>query len=442
MKHSHDGFQVKKVDRVSSTLVRLTIEFGEKAIEEEQQRQANRYSQSANIKGFRPGKAPLSIIKQKYKGEIEKDAISHLLEHGISHALEETKLVPISQPQVKFGDSPFEAGKPFEFQAEFEVQPEIELRHYTGIPLKRTEEEATDEEVNETFNTLRERMASLEPTDQEQAEKGLFGVLEVGFKLKDGDKAEEPKPITLELGAGKLVDELDNAILEMKVGEQKLVTATFPEDFGTKELAGKEAEFDCKLLELKKKVMPELDDAFAESVSQGSTLEQLRKEIVESIVARKIEENEQNQRKEITDYLVANHSFEVPASLVQRQTQSLLQWMQDDMKRRGMNQMPELKGPEMEEIQKRADQMVRSSLLLREIAKKENLEVDPNRMETKIEEIAARVQKDKEETRGLLEERGAMQNLRDEVLTDQVFELLVSKAEIVDAKPKAEKSSS
>lgn len=433
--HDHE-LQVKKVDRLSPTKVRLTVEFSGDSVRDHRKMMLERFMRQAKIPGFRPGKAPRQMVESKYKEDIQKEVISHLVEAGLHEALTKTKLLPLNRPKIQLGEANGESN-PFEFHAEFEVEPEIELRKYKGVPLKQDKADVTEEEINETLHNLRERLSVLEPFESTRPEKGCFANLEVGFETVEEPVHKEPsKSAMVELGAGKLIPELDAGLLELTVGaeETTAIRAKFPDDYHEKTLAGREAIFHCKLLDLKKRVLPELDDSFAERVRPGKTLDALRAEIRENILLSKQEEQKRSQRTEVVDYLVANHSFEAPSTLVERQMQRLVQMMVEDLKRRGQG-LPQFKEEDVAALRKRAEHMVKSSLLLKEIAQKEKITLDENRFGQRIAEYSLQLQKDHEETEKLLQNAGVLDQLRDEILTDQVFDFLVQNAEKVASQP-------
>lgn len=434
--HGHD-LNVKKIDRLSSTRVRLTVEFSEQTVKEHEKATTNRYLNAARIPGFRPGKAPLKMVRERYKSEIQKDVVSHLLEAGLAEAIEKTKLMPVNRPRIELGDGTLSEGKPFEFHAEFEVQPEIEVRNYKGVRLKKQKLEATDEEVNQTIDNLRERFAVLEPSASKKAEKGQFATVEIGYELTADPTVKEPaKPFTIGLGEGRLLPELEQAFLEMGPGDSRKITGKFPDKYEDAKLAGKEAAFDCKLLELKTKTLPEVNDAFAGQIREGATLLSLRQEIRSSIESSKQEDQQKAQRGEVVEYLIAQNHFDVPASLVEQQARSLLQWMEQDLKKRGMS-VQNLGQEELENVRKRAEHMVRSSLLLKEIALKEKISLDESKVREKVEAIAAQLQRSPEETEKFLSGKGMLDRLRDEVLTDQIFDFLIKNAEFEEAAPRS-----
>ena len=184
-----------------------------------------------------------------------------------------------------------------------------------------------------------------------------------------------------------------------------------------------------KLIELKNKILPELNDAFAAQLKEGATIESLTGEIRENIKQSKGEESKKAQRQEIVDHLVVENTFEVPASLAEEQTTALLEWMKEDFKKRNIK-MPPPKADEMGLIKKRAENMVKSTLILKAIAQKESIQLDSNRMQARVEMIATQLAKTVPEAQKFLNEKGITQRLRDEILTDQLFEFLVTHAKM------------
>lgn len=425
-KHHHD-LSVKKVDHLSPTRVRLSIEFDANAITHHEAAVVSRYSRAAKIPGFRPGKAPTNLIKQKFKDEILRDIISHLLESGLSEALEKTQLNPVSQPQVKVGQ--VEQGKPFGFEAEFDVQPEVELKKYKSIPVDRKPVTVSEEEVEKTLKNLQERLSVLEPDPQSKPEKGSFAVVEVSFELEDGTKKQDKQTHTVELGAERLLPNIEKALLETGVGETQVIEDSFPSDYPEKDFAGKKAKFELKLLELKKKVLPELNDEFAKQLKEGASLESIKTEIRENIKSSKEGEAHQEERQAIVDYLVKNNPFEVAQTFISNQAQQLKKWMEEDWQKRGAK-MPPLQPEEEKQVMERAERMVRSSLLLRQVAEKENISLDQNRLNKRVQDISSQLGRTQEETEKLLAGRNMMDKIKDEILTDQVFEYLLSQAKI------------
>ncbi|MBI1862375.1 MAG: trigger factor [Deltaproteobacteria bacterium] len=427
--HRHDT-NVKKVDRLSPTRVRLTIEMSQETVSKHENSTTQAYLRQARLPGFRPGKAPINIVKQKFKDEIRRDVVSHLLEAGIGDALHSTQLNPLNRPSIEIKPIDFDKGGPLEFSAEFEVRPDIELKSYKGIFLKRSDLDPTPEEVTKTLDNLRERFSTLEPTDQKKVEKGQFGVVELAYELVGEPKISEPKKqYTFEIGVGGLIADVDNAILAMTVGEEKAVMAKFPDNYSEKSHAGREANFEIKLLEVKKKILPELNDEFAKQMRENGTLASLQEEVTKTISDNKKKNSDKAQREQILNHLVEKNAFEVPGSLVERQAHSLIEGIQQDMRQQGYP-APKLTDEDLKNVRTRAEHLVRGSLLLHEVSKKEKIALDESRFQSRLKEIADRFQRPTEETEKMLDGKGMTERIKDDVLTDQVFEFLIQNAVI------------
>ncbi len=431
--HTHD-VEVKKVEKLSPTQVRLTLSFSAEVVAEHEKMTAKDYSKQASLPGFRPGKAPLKMVLDKFQDRIRRDVLSHLVEAGVSEAMHAQKLYPISRPRIELGDFTFQPGQALEFKAEFEVEPEVNVKNYKGVPIKEAPKSVDDIEVDKTIESLRERMGVLEPSDETKPTKGCFAVVEVGYALVDKpEKSEKPAPFTVELGEGKLIPEIDEAFMSMGVGEQKKVVATFPDDYNEKDLASKKAEFDCKLVELKKRTLPELNDAFAETIRPGATLLELKNDIRKNIETTRDRELKRGQRQQIIDYLVQKNQFDVPKSMVESQSRRLLESMANDLKQRGQS-LPALKDEEMKTVLSSAEEIVRGGLLLKHIARQEKIELAEERYQSRIAQLAEQWEKSPEETEKFLGSQGVLDRIRDELLTDQIFDFLIENAKIEPSK--------
>lgn len=425
---SVQDLEIKKVDRLSGTRVRISVAVPTDRVKRERQRSMQRYASAAKLPGFRPGKAPVALVEQKYGDEIRRDLLSHLVEHGFSEACVEAKLYPLGEPSIRIGSAALDGSAPLEFEAEFDVKPEIGLKDYRGVPVTMNEISVSDEEVEKALDGLRDRQGSLEPAPEAtKGEKGLFAVVELGYRLEDGSKEEKPRNLTVELGGGRLLDEIEEKLVTMSVGEEATIEAKFPED-GDPSVAGKKATFTAKIVELKKRVLPEANDAFAASVKEGATLESLKNELRERITKMKKEGEDSSRREQVVQYLLSKNNFEAPKILVDRQMQRLLP--------QGM-EMKDVPEKELPQLRQRAEGLVRGSLLLAEVAEKEELKVDEARLEKKIQEVSGELGRPLGETRKWLEQQGLIGRFRDEILTDQVFEFLLGHASpLASAPPK------
>ncbi len=415
--------QVKRIDKISPTRVRLTVEIGSDHIKEQELKAARKVSQVVKIPGFRPGKAPFDLIRQRFKDEIQKEILNYCLQFGLTNAFESTKLSPLNQPILDIKKGPVE-GSPFEFEAEFEIVPEFTLAKYTGIPLKLIEITVKNDEIEKSLTQLRNRFATLEPLESIHPKKGDFVVAKIGYELISGEKRGTPNVFTLEVGAGSLLPELDDALLQMVANETKTIRAFYPEQYADRTLAGKEVIFNCTLLEIKEKKIPEPNDSLSCQIRAGLTFEGLRNEIRSEILRAKEMEKRKAQETEIIEYLVSKNSFEIPSSLIEEKSHALLRSIEEDFKQRQLPP-PALKAEDEAALRKRAEHMVRGSLILRQIAVSEGINVDENRVEDRVKAFAKGMNQKVEDTVKLLTSSRTMERLRDEVLTEQVFDFLI-----------------
>lgn len=438
--HGHEEHvKVRKVERLSPTRVRLSVEVPSESVASHEESAARQYGRSAKLPGFRPGKAPLALVRQHYGDQIRKDVLSHLLEAGLAHAIQEAKLYPVNRPSVRIESSGFngEGAKDLVFDAEYEVRPDISLGDYKKIPVKVPSTTVTEEEIGASLEKIRERLATLEPVEGGKPEKGLFAVVKVGFTLQDGDqRKDEPKEFTVEIGQGRLLPEIEAALPGFSLGERRQVPAIFPAEYADKTLAGRPVVFDLELLELKKKALPPLDDSLADTIDPGKKLSDLKEQIRLDLEQEKREEQRASQRSQLLEHLLRTHSFEVPASLVAQRAQFLHSRLEQELARRGQRLAP-LSDKDREDLKRRAEEQVRGSMILAEIAAKEAIGLDTAQVEARVTQIATQLGKPLDEAKKWLDERGLIDSIQEEVLTDQVFDFLLKSASLVEESPSA-----
>lgn len=440
--HGHEEqVKVRKVERLSPTKVRLSIEVPSESVASHEQGALQQYSRSAKLPGFRPGKAPLAMVRQHYGEQIRKDVLSHLLEAGLAQAIREAKLFPVSRPSVRIEQSGFNGGdgaKALLFDAEYEVRPEFELKDYKKIKVTFPSAEVSEAEIDDSLGKIRERLATLEPVEGAQPEKGHFAVVKVGFELQDGDRRkDEPKEFTVEIGQGRLLPEIESALPSFKLGERRQISAVFPEQYTDKALAKRPVVFDLELLELKRKALPPLDDTLADTLDPGKKLADLKEQVKADLAQGKVEEQSQVKRSQVLDYLLKAHKFEVPASLVAQRAQFLHGRLEQELARRGQK-LAALTDKDREDLKRRAEEQVRGAMILSEIASKESITLDTAQVDGRVAQIAAQLGKPVDEATKWLDERGLLESIQEEVLTDQVFDFLLKSASLVEESPSSQ----
>lgn len=426
----HHPVELRRVERVGPTAVRLTLAFSQDLIRRELSQRTKYYLGAASLPGFRPGKAPAAMIEKKFGDQIRGDVLSHLVEYGTHDGIRQSKMEPISRPSVKLKGAGLSADQELEFEVEFEVEPEIDVQSYRGIELKTTSEEIGNEQIDDVLKGLQGDRAVLEPSKSEQPTAGQVVEIEFSFETTDSGEAykESEKKFSVEVGAGKILPELDSAIPSLKVGEGAVIPVTFPKDYHEPKLSGRPAQFDIKILAIQDRHLPELSDAFAAQLKEGATLLSLRQDIRTSLEASRKAEVRKQQRGQIMDWLLDKNQFAVPRSMLESQARSLYESMTADLKRRGSKPPENLGEEELKALESSADQMVRSSLILRAICEKEKITLDEGLLEGRIAEVAQRTQRSNDDVKQILEKQGILNRIKDEILTDQVFDFLFQHA--------------
>ncbi|HAK60684.1 MAG TPA: trigger factor [Nitrospiraceae bacterium] len=413
---------VKKKIRIDVPLEDLTKETN-KALAD--------IGKKAKIAGFRQGKAPRDLVERHYGEQVQGDVINKLITRSYFAAVRENNLDPVVVPE--FTDIQFAKGQPLTFTATVEVRPTIELGTYDGIEVKEADVAATDPEVDQTIDRLREMYAQLEVVEGRAVDGSDTVVIDFeGFH--DGKPIEGAKAADhmLPLGKGSLIPGFEEQIVGMNKGETKEIQVTFPGDYANKEIAGKDATFTVALKEIKKQVLPELNDEFAKDIGDHQTLEELRVRIKEDVEVRKGREQESAQREELLSKIVEAHSFEIPASMVEEELKAMIRQQAQRMARQGAPAESIDEAKFREEGHGLAEKRVKGMLILDEIAEKEKVTVSDQELAAGLAGIARNAGQPVEAIKKYYANvEGGMENLRASLLQEKTLNHLLSRAKKV-----------
>ncbi len=426
-----------EIEELAKTRKRLKVEISAEDISAALNKAYAELNKSVKIEGFRPGRAPRGILEKKYGKSVEADVLERIIPLNYFQAVRGSGIIPVDEP--KFAESGFEIkkGEPVSFTAEVEVRPEISL-DYNEIEVPEEDLSVSEEELSSALEELRDVNSTLEAVEEDRpSASGDFVVIDFeGFingALIPGGKAEN---YPLSLGSGSFIPGFEEQITDMKKGDAKEITVTFPEDYKSADLAGKKAVFKITLKEIKKKVLPELDDEFAKDTRIAESLEEMKAKVREDILNIKRKNQVERQKGRIMEELGKRHDFELPQSLVDRETGSLKAGKRRELLSSGLK--PEEAGAEMkrfeEEARKTAAERVKVSLVLAAISDKEGVRVSYQELELGIQRLAAQTGHNPKDLKELYMRReGGMEALRGMLGEEKTLELVLSQAKKVKA---------
>ncbi|CAN5226539.1 trigger factor [soil metagenome] len=425
---------------VSPTRKELKIEIEPAEVRAEYERVSNRYASAATVPGFRPGRAPVSIVRQRYKNEIRNEVMQNLVPQAISDAITESELHVIGEPELHLDNS---AGlnqigqEPLSVHAHVEVMPDVELGQYRGLELSRSVRPVTDEMVEELIEELRESTSSLDAIEDRGAAAGDRVTVDFVGKYLQPPEAEDIKAEDVDVdldGEGVLSNFTEN-LTGTRADDVRTFTVKYPEDFSSKGLAGKEIEYTATVTAVRRKVVPEVDDEWAQSLGEevetvGALREKLRRDMETGARA----ESDRRLRDEAMSKLIAAHQFEVPPTLVESQSRHLLETYVRELFQRGID--PRRQDMNWENlrgmIEAQAADDLRGSILLEQIAGAENIEPTDEEIEQEIEALAAMSKQPIAQVRAALTKQGGERSIADRLRHRQALELIVENANVKD----------
>ena len=425
---------------LSPTRKEIKIEIEPAQIRTAYDRISDRYLKAASVPGFRRGHAPKSVIKTRYKSEIRSDVLRELLPEAVHTAIGEHSLAPIGEPDVQLDST--EALENFgeesiTVKVGIEVFPEVKLDKYKGLEAVRRSRPVTDDDVQKMLEGLREASASLQPVEDRGAESGDTVTVNVQGKFVDEPEAEDIKADDIEvvLGGEGVQQEFTDNLLGTKADDTKSFEVAYPEDFTSKGLAGKKVQYEAQVTAVRRKELPEVDDEWAKSLgNEFDSLETLRTRIREDLQARSTSESENRLRSELMKKLLEAHKFEVPQTLVEQQASHRLESVVREMIGRGIDPRDREVNWDgaREELKVQAEEDVRASMLLEQIAEEEKIEVSNEEIEAEIEAIAAASRQPKEQVRAALTKDGGERSIAHRLRNRKALDLLIANASVTE----------
>ena len=425
--------KVEKTENANEVKVEVTVEA--KKFEDAIKKVYFKSAKYFNIPGFRKGKAPMQIVEKYYGKEIfYEDAFNEVAPEALEEAVKENNLEIVSRPDIEV--TQIEKGQDLIFTATMQTKPEPKLGKYKGIEIKKIEYNVTDKDVEHELEHMQEHNSRLISVDDRPVEKGDIATIDFeGFidgVAFEGGKAESHD---LEIGSNTFIPGFEDQIIGMKIDEEKDINVTFPKEYFSKDLAGKDAVFKVKVHEIKKKELPKLDDEFAKDVSEFDTL----KELKEDIKKKKQEENEQKATYETQEAaikaVIEGMDLDIPSGMIEVETENMLKDMENRLSYQGLkfDQYLKMMGKTREEVQKeyepQAIDAIKSRLAIEALVKAEKIEVKEEEIDEKIKEMAKNYGK-KEDDEEFLKNQNIRNYIKQGLESEKAIDFIVNNAKI------------
>jgi len=405
---------------------RLVVEAPVDVVQQEWERAYGRVQKQARLPGFRKGHVPRSLLKVHFADDVRREVAEHLIPDVYRQAVTEARLDPVNEPELQ--EVRLEEGAPLTFTALVEVKPEITLGEYSGIQVQHAPKPISSEDVDATVERMRESQAQFEARERAAA-PGDMVIVDYTLAI-DGQEPASQSGYQFILGDGSVLPEVDQAVAGMLPGEERQVAVRLPDDHRREELRGKGGTATVKVVEVKEKVLPELNDDFARTLGEFDTLDAVREAVQKELEAHRAAEERNALEEKIVDALLARHEFTAPESMVMRQLAHQVEHLRDRLRRQGVD--PDAAQLDynrlVTEMRPGAERAVRRGLLLEAIAEREGVTTTDADVDAEVDALARASQRPAPAVRRMLEKSGDLDGLRGGLRERKTLEFLVTHA--------------
>ena len=403
---------------------RLKIQVPAERVEQEVDSRLKRVGKGAKLKGFRPGKAPIKVIRQHYGDQVRREVLGELLQTSYQEAISQENLNPAGGPRIE--PQSMEPGKDLEYTAVIELYPEIDLAGLEKIEVERSAADINDSDLDAMLENLRKQRAEWVEVDR-AAEDGDRVNIDfegrIDDELFDGGSGED---VTVEVGAKKMLPDFEAGLVGLKKDEERNVDVQFPDDYGNEETAGKKAVFKITAKSVTEAKLPEMDAEFCQSYGvESGELDELKTEVRSNMEREMTDVVQRQVRQQIVEQVVSAVEFDLPSTLVEEETTRLV----NELKSRQGENAPDL---DRNLFKAEAERRVKLGLIVAEVIRGEEIAVDKERVQSKVEELAAGYQEPEEIVRAYMGNPQLLQQIESTVLEDQAFEWLLEQAKVSD----------
>jgi len=414
------------VNTTSGLERRIEVQIPQTRVAGEVDRRLRELSRTAKVRGFRPGKVPLPVIKQQYGSQVHGDAVSELIRQGYSEAVKQEKLRPAGNPSIE--PIQIEPGADLKFAAVIEVMPDVTVKPVMALKFERPTAEITDADIQAMLESMRKQRVTYAPVERAVQKDDR---VVVDFAGRSGGVAFDGgtgTDMSVVIGSGQVIEDFENALVGMTKGAHKTAPVKFPANYGSADLAGKDAEFDLTVKSIEEPVLPAIDETFAQSFGVGDgSLAVLRAEVRKSMEREAATAVRNKVRTQVFEALQRDNEVELPNALVDEQIQQLQLDLLQRMGRTDASQMPP-RDPFVEPARRR----VKLGLLIGELIRRENISVDRGRVMSRLEEAAAGYPDPAEAQRAWLQNPDAMRQIETSVMEDLAVDWVLANAKVTD----------
>jgi trigger factor len=418
-----------EIEDVNAVKKSMTVEVDADEVDRETRKVVQDYARKARIPGFRPGKAPQSLIRSKFGSEIDDDVKEGVVRRSFHEAIHEKGFKPLGEPNVE--EVTYEEGQPLRFKTTFEILPEFEVKNYKEIEVRKPGTTVTDEDVTKALEELRESRASLVVEEGRESVTGDFLVMDVEGTPEEGETFNREQML-IEVGATDNLPAFNEKLLGVTAGQELEFPVEYPKEYGAKELAGKMVRYRVEVQEVKRRVLPDLDDEFAKDLGEFDDLAALKANIEEKIRESKEGEAKAKVRQSILDKALIENPVVLPDVLVEAEIRHRMEDLVRELMMRGME--PEKMELDWADLRKRQEEPARKGvharLLLDKVALAESLEVTDEELDDRIRRDAKAIGESYEKAKKNLRERGGLEVVRSQLLREKSLDLMTSVANI------------
>jgi trigger factor len=408
----------------------LDLEIPAEEVLKATEKVAKEFARVARVPGFRPGKAPITLIKRRFADDIKGEVLQTLVPEHVEKAVAEQKLTPVSQPQVDKLD--YQEGQPLKFRASFEVLPEFSLGDYKSLEIEMPEMAITDESVANTLAEMQQRAATFAPVEGRAVQDGDFVQIKLHGTPEGGGDPLQADSVLCHIGAEETMQPFNENLRGANIGDHTTFEVEYPADYPDAKLAGKKFHYAVDVLGIKVKVLPELNDEFAKDISEASSLDELKKKVREGLEHERDHRKTELQREKILAELVKLHDFPVPESLVEHQMDVRLERVVRSLAQQGVD--PRAVNVDWVSLRRRqADRArddVKAELVIDRIASEERIDVAEEELQHELEHMASHSGESAEAIRARLTKQGALDRMKAKLRSDKTVDWLAQNAHV------------